>query len=174
MLEHVTRFLGDDVLMYASDYPHSECQFPDSISNILDWKSLTEARRKKSPQLPSLFDAKPPMRYRPHSIWRGGRAAECAGFENRSARKGSGSSNLPLSVPFLTPTVSTIFSGTCRGPGICPSDWDKRETVGVRDCLSVAYDERLKNKRRGQDSNLRMGYPITDLATRTAPHLAYA
>ena len=24
---------------------------------------------------------------------------ECAGFENRSARKGSGSSNLPLSVP---------------------------------------------------------------------------
>ena len=30
--------------------------------------------------------------------WRGGRVVECAGFENRSARKGSGSSNLPLSV----------------------------------------------------------------------------
>ena len=29
---------------------------------------------------------------------RGGRVVECAGFENRSARKGSGSSNLPLSV----------------------------------------------------------------------------
>ena len=29
MLEVVTRFLGDDVLMYASDYPHSECQFPE-------------------------------------------------------------------------------------------------------------------------------------------------
>ena len=28
---------------------------------------------------------------------RGGRVVECAGFENRSARKGSGSSNLPLS-----------------------------------------------------------------------------
>ena len=27
--EFVTRFLGDDVLMYASDYPHSECQFPE-------------------------------------------------------------------------------------------------------------------------------------------------
>lgn len=28
--------------------------------------------------------------------WRGGRAAECAGFENRSARKGSGSSHHDL------------------------------------------------------------------------------
>ena len=36
MMEHVTKFLGDDVLMYASDYPHSECQFPDSVSNIIE------------------------------------------------------------------------------------------------------------------------------------------
>ena len=36
-----------------------------------------------------------------NNSWRGGRAAECAGFENRSARKGSGSSNLPLSVSGL-------------------------------------------------------------------------
>jgi len=29
---YVSHFLGEgDVLMYASDYPHSECQFPDSI-----------------------------------------------------------------------------------------------------------------------------------------------
>ena len=33
-------FLGDEVLMYASDYPHSECQFPELVSNILAWKSL--------------------------------------------------------------------------------------------------------------------------------------
>jgi predicted TIM-barrel fold metal-dependent hydrolase len=47
MLDHVTRFLGDDVLMYASDYPHSECQFPDSVSNILAWSSVTPDRRRK-------------------------------------------------------------------------------------------------------------------------------
>ena len=29
MFNYVTHFLGDDVLMYASDYPHSECQFPE-------------------------------------------------------------------------------------------------------------------------------------------------
>jgi predicted TIM-barrel fold metal-dependent hydrolase len=36
MFQDVTQFLGDDLLMYASDYPHSECQFPDSVSNIME------------------------------------------------------------------------------------------------------------------------------------------
>ena len=41
------KFVGDDVLMYASDYPHSECQFPNSVDNILSWSSLgQEAKRK--------------------------------------------------------------------------------------------------------------------------------
>ena len=47
MLEVVTRFLGNDVLMYASDYPHSECQFPNSVSNILEWSSLAADRQRK-------------------------------------------------------------------------------------------------------------------------------
>ena len=37
MYDAVTRFLGDGVLMYASDYPHSECQFPETVSNFLAW-----------------------------------------------------------------------------------------------------------------------------------------
>ena len=47
MFAEVTRFLGDGVLMYASDYPHSECQFPQSIDNILAWSSLTPQTRQK-------------------------------------------------------------------------------------------------------------------------------
>jgi predicted TIM-barrel fold metal-dependent hydrolase len=47
MFNHVTQFLGDDVLMYASDYPHSECQFPDSVDNILAWQTLTPDTKKK-------------------------------------------------------------------------------------------------------------------------------
>jgi uncharacterized protein len=47
MLKHVTGFLGDDVLMYASDYPHSECQFPDSISNILEWSGINANQQRK-------------------------------------------------------------------------------------------------------------------------------
>ena len=33
--------------MYASDYPHSECQFPNSVDNILAWSSLDADRRNK-------------------------------------------------------------------------------------------------------------------------------
>ena len=47
MFTTVTGFLGDGVLMYASDYPHSECQFPDSVDNILAWRSLAPETRNK-------------------------------------------------------------------------------------------------------------------------------
>jgi uncharacterized protein len=47
MFNCVSGFFGDDVLMYASDYPHSECQFPDSVDNILAWSSLAPETRKK-------------------------------------------------------------------------------------------------------------------------------
>jgi predicted TIM-barrel fold metal-dependent hydrolase len=47
MFAHVTQFLGDDLLMYASDYPHSECQFPDSVDNILAWQTLKPDTKKK-------------------------------------------------------------------------------------------------------------------------------
>src|SRR6202049_3734297 len=47
MFNSVTGFLGDDVLMYASDYPHPECQFPNTVSNILAWKSLKPETQKK-------------------------------------------------------------------------------------------------------------------------------
>jgi predicted TIM-barrel fold metal-dependent hydrolase len=33
--------------MYASDYPHSECQFPNSVDNVLAWTSLGEETREK-------------------------------------------------------------------------------------------------------------------------------
>jgi predicted TIM-barrel fold metal-dependent hydrolase len=33
--------------MYASDYPHSECQFPESIDNILVWSSISPDQRRK-------------------------------------------------------------------------------------------------------------------------------
>ncbi len=47
LFNHVTSVLGDDVLMYASDYPHSECQFPNSVDNILQWSSLKPDTRRK-------------------------------------------------------------------------------------------------------------------------------
>ena len=47
MFNTVAGFHGDEVLMYASDYPHSECQFPESVDHILAWQSLEPETRKK-------------------------------------------------------------------------------------------------------------------------------
>jgi predicted TIM-barrel fold metal-dependent hydrolase len=35
------------VLMYASDYPHGESAFPESVNIVLGWKSMTEERKRK-------------------------------------------------------------------------------------------------------------------------------
>jgi uncharacterized protein len=40
MAKMVTDFLGDNVLMYSSDYPHAESRFPESTDKVLAWKSL--------------------------------------------------------------------------------------------------------------------------------------
>ena len=39
----VTDFLGEDVLMYSSDYPHAESRFPESTDKVLAWQSLGTA-----------------------------------------------------------------------------------------------------------------------------------
>ena len=43
----VADLLGDEVLMYASDYPHYESWFPDSVDKIMAWSSITPDRRQK-------------------------------------------------------------------------------------------------------------------------------
>jgi predicted TIM-barrel fold metal-dependent hydrolase len=42
----VIDLLGDHVLMYASDYPHGESHFPESVSLVLDWVMDPERKRK--------------------------------------------------------------------------------------------------------------------------------
>ena len=54
------------------------------------------------------------------------------------------------------------IGGIC--PSVCPSDWDKRETPVVSALLEATYGWRFQAERRGQDSNLRTSYPVTDLA----------
>jgi predicted TIM-barrel fold metal-dependent hydrolase len=42
----VIDLVGDHVLMYASDYPHGESHFPDSVSLVMDWGMDAERKRK--------------------------------------------------------------------------------------------------------------------------------
>ena len=47
MFKMVTEALGEDCLMFGSDYPHFESWFPNSIDKILEWESVTGERAKK-------------------------------------------------------------------------------------------------------------------------------
>jgi predicted TIM-barrel fold metal-dependent hydrolase len=59
MIEMVIDFLGEDVLMYASDYPHFECRFPKSVEFFLDWTLTDELRRKLFWENPVRFYGEP-------------------------------------------------------------------------------------------------------------------
>jgi predicted TIM-barrel fold metal-dependent hydrolase len=42
----VIDLLGEDILMYASDYPHGESWFPRSVDTVLAWDLPPTAKRK--------------------------------------------------------------------------------------------------------------------------------
>ena len=42
----VIDLLGEDLLMYASDYPHGESWFPESATTVLGWNMPLERKRK--------------------------------------------------------------------------------------------------------------------------------
>jgi predicted TIM-barrel fold metal-dependent hydrolase len=39
--------VGDDTLMFATDYPHSESWFPKSVDAVLGWTSISDSTRRK-------------------------------------------------------------------------------------------------------------------------------
>src|SRR5581483_354708 len=47
MIQMVNQFMGTGVLMYASDYPHMECRFPESVSHFLGFETLTDETRRR-------------------------------------------------------------------------------------------------------------------------------
>jgi predicted TIM-barrel fold metal-dependent hydrolase len=46
-LRQAIEAIGEDTLMFATDYPHSESWFPKSVDAVLGWTSLTERQRRK-------------------------------------------------------------------------------------------------------------------------------
>jgi predicted TIM-barrel fold metal-dependent hydrolase len=46
-LSHALEAIGEDTLMFATDFPHSESWFPKSVEVILGWTSISDAARRK-------------------------------------------------------------------------------------------------------------------------------
>ena len=47
MAKAICDIVGDDVLMYQSDYPHNQAEFPNSPEVVLGWSSLGDERMRK-------------------------------------------------------------------------------------------------------------------------------
>jgi predicted TIM-barrel fold metal-dependent hydrolase len=47
MIQMVNTFMGPDVLMYASDYPHLESRFPNSVHYFLGFETISDEMRKR-------------------------------------------------------------------------------------------------------------------------------
>ncbi len=46
-VRHTIEALGEGTLMFATDYPHSECWFPKSVDSFLAWQSISAATKRK-------------------------------------------------------------------------------------------------------------------------------
>jgi len=46
-LRQAIEAVGEDTLMFATDYPHSESWFPKSVEAILGWSSISETAKRK-------------------------------------------------------------------------------------------------------------------------------
>src|SRR5712692_9811169 len=46
-LRQAIEAIGEDTLMFATDYPHSESWFPKSVDVVLGWTSISETARRK-------------------------------------------------------------------------------------------------------------------------------
>ena len=47
MTKYVIDQLGEDVLMWSSDYPHGETWFPEAVDTFLGWKTISDSVKKK-------------------------------------------------------------------------------------------------------------------------------
>ena len=46
MVKMVDDLMGDHILTFGSDYPHSESRFPESVDKVMSWDSLTPERAR--------------------------------------------------------------------------------------------------------------------------------
>jgi hypothetical protein len=46
-VRHTIEALGEDTLMFATDYPQSESWFPKSVDRFLAWQSISAATKRK-------------------------------------------------------------------------------------------------------------------------------
>ena len=46
-IEQVVDFVGEDVLLFASDWPHGDTAWPEAVQQVVEWPGLTDSAKRK-------------------------------------------------------------------------------------------------------------------------------
>jgi predicted TIM-barrel fold metal-dependent hydrolase len=46
-LEHVVDYVGEDVLLFATDWPHGDTAWPTAVQQVMEWPGLSDSARRK-------------------------------------------------------------------------------------------------------------------------------
>ncbi len=46
-IEYVVKTIGEDVLLFATDWPHGDTAWPQAVQQVVEWPSLTDSAKRK-------------------------------------------------------------------------------------------------------------------------------
>jgi len=46
-LEHVVDYVGEDVLLFATDWPHGDTAWPQAVQQVVEWPGLSDGAKRK-------------------------------------------------------------------------------------------------------------------------------
>ena len=46
-LEWVVQFVGEDVLLFATDWPHGDTAWPEAVQQLVEWPGLSDSAKRK-------------------------------------------------------------------------------------------------------------------------------
>ena len=46
-LESVVQCVGEDVLLFATDWPHGDTAWPEAVQQVVEWPGLTDSAKRK-------------------------------------------------------------------------------------------------------------------------------
>jgi len=150
----VIDLIGDHVLMYASDYPHVESHFPESVSLMLDWVVDAERSASSSGTTPS-------------GSMHGRRSGEVAGLRGRQVwaaiapqREAYACSRKRWRWSMQRPEIRT--GQHCASPGHRRAGLDEATGAGREQCAD-------RSERGGQNrSTVRQGWVRAGYRERSA------
>ena len=46
-LDYVVQRVGEDVLLFASDWPHGDTAWPEAVNQVVEWQGISDTAKRK-------------------------------------------------------------------------------------------------------------------------------